>query len=264
MIAAPRLRVLEVVLGCGPVPWPATALVGRDRRAADPARTPGEHAVGAPVGVLARGGALGALSVRSSPIAPPGRTERSGAPDRSLWRLAAACTSAYLVGSIPVASLVARARGGADLGADGGTVSGSALYAREGFGALALAGCAELAKGAYGPLAAGGGLAGRALAAAAAIVGHNWSPWLGFSGGRGVSLVLGAGAACAPEVTAVVGLGLGMGRLVRQSGLGTFFGLAAVPLACAWRRHGALPRHPAVLIARLLADRDEWPCGRAR
>lgn len=217
--------------------------------------------------------------MRSSPIAPPGR-QGSGAPARSVWRLAAACTTAYLVGSIPVANLVAQARGGADLRADGGTVSGSALYAREGFGALALAGCAELAKGAYGPLAAGGPLPGRALAAAAAIVGHNWSPWLGFSGGRGVSLVLGAGAACAPEVTAVVGVGLGAGRLAHQSGLGTFFGLAAVPLACAWRRHGALagalviapilakrlvgndaglPRHLAVLIARLLADRDDWP-----
>lgn len=216
----------------------------------------------------------------SSPIASPRRQQRSGAPFCSAMRLAAACATAYLVGSIPVANLVARARGGPDLRADGGTVSGSALYARHGFGALALAGCAELAKGAYGPLAAGGPLPGRALAAAAAIVGHNWSPWLGFSGGRGVSLVLGAGVACAPEVTAVVGLCLGAGRLARQSGLGTFVGLAAVPLACAWRNHGALagalviapvlakrlmgndtalPPNRAVAISRLLADRDDWP-----
>lgn len=218
--------------------------------------------------------------MRSSPITGALRRAPAGTSRGSLTRLGAACASAYVVGSIPVANLVARARGGADLRCGGGTVSGSALYAREGFGALALAGCVELAKGAYGPLAAGGSLPRRALAGAAAIVGHNWSPWLGFAGGRGVSLVLGAGAACAPEATAVLGLGLGAGRLAHQSGLGTFAGLVAVPLVCAWRPHGvlagalliapvlakrlagndaSLPRRPSVLIARLLADRDDWP-----
>ncbi|HLI15642.1 MAG TPA: glycerol-3-phosphate acyltransferase [Acidimicrobiales bacterium] len=192
--------------------------------------------------------------------------------------------AAYLAGSVPVANLVARRRAGTDLREVGsGTVSGSALYAVTGFGPLALAGCVELAKGATGPL-----LAGRerpllgATSAAAAVVGHNWSPWLGGRGGRGVSLLLGAGLVLAPEGTALLGLGLGLGRIARRTGAGTFVALVLLPLLL-WRsrgRHGALagailvapvlvkrlvgddgrlPATPRRLLRRLVADADEAP-----
>lgn len=190
--------------------------------------------------------------------------------------------AAWLAGTVPVAQLAARAWSGADLRRTGsGTVSGSALFAVAGFGPLALAGCAELGKGALGPL-----LAGRerpllgACAAAGAVVGHDWSPWLGLSGGRGVSLVLGAGLVLTPPGAAGVLGGLVAGRLVRQSGLGTFLGLCALPLVARRPRGpGALagavlvtpvlakrvlgndmrlPRSPQVLVGRLVGDRDDW------
>lgn len=191
---------------------------------------------------------------------------------------------AAFAGSVPVANLVARRRAGVDLRRTGtGTVSGSGLYALAGFGPLAATGGVELAKGALGPL-----LAGRArpllgaLAAAAAIVGHNWSPFLGLKGGRGVSLAVGAGLVMAPE--AALGLlgGLGAGRLVRESGLGTLAGLVSLPVLVARRRgvvggaaggllvapilvkrllgnDARLPATATVAASRMLADRDDWP-----
>lgn len=194
---------------------------------------------------------------------------------------AAVVALAYLAGTVPVANLVARARAGVDLRRVGtGTVSGTSLYAVTGFRALAVAGCVELAKGACGPL-----LAGRrrpalaAAAAAAAITGHNWSPWLGWGGGRGVSLVIGAGLAAAPEAALVVGTGLGLGRLAHRSGSATLLALLALPpvlgrtrgrdgfvLGCALcapvltkrllGNAGRLPRSRATLWARLVADRE--------
>lgn len=189
--------------------------------------------------------------------------------------------AAWAAGSVPVAQLVAGARG-SDLGTVGtGTISGSGLYAVAGFGPLALAGCVELAKGALGPLMAGprrpvlGALAG-----AAAVAGHNWSPFLGLRGGRGVSLVIGAAAVLAPTGAAAVLAGLVLGRAVRETGLGTLAGLVLVPVAM--RRHGRrgalagcgllapvllkrlvgndvhAPRPLPVLVGRLLGDRDDW------
>lgn len=193
----------------------------------------------------------------------------------------AVVVAAWAAGSVPVAQLAARARG-SDLRAVGtGTVSGSGLFAVAGFGPLAVVGCVELLKGALGPL-----LAGRrrrrlgALAAAAAVVGHDWSPWLGFRGGRGVSLVIGASLVLSPRAALGLLVGLGAGRLVRQSGLGTLVGLAAVPLFTrAPRGTGALagaalvapvlvkrllgndtqvPSSWRVLVGRLVGDRDDW------
>lgn len=196
----------------------------------------------------------------------------------------ALCAASYAIGSVPFAQIAARRRAGVDLRRVGsGTVSGTSLYEVAGFAPLAAVGCCELAKGACGPL-----LAGRdhlllgSLAAASAIAGHNWSPWIGFRGGRGVSLLLGAGAALAPETSALVGLALGLGRLVHRSGAATFAALVALPtlLAATRGRSGAaagallvvpvlakrvlgndnrIPASRAVLVERLVADRDRRP-----
>ncbi len=195
---------------------------------------------------------------------------------------------AYAAGSVPVANLTAKATGGPDLRSVGsGTVSGTALYGVSGFGALAVAGCAELAKGALGPL-----LAGRdrpllgALATSAAVCGHDWSPWLGGKGGRGVSLLLGALCVLAPEGVVLLGAGLATGRALRQTGAATFATLVALPVLLARRDGGAgvliasalslpvlakrvvgndnaLPGSAAVALARLVfdADRPARPIG---
>ncbi len=158
---------------------------------------------------------------------------------------------------MPVANLAALATGGPDLRSVGsGTVSGTALYEVSGFAALAVAGCVELAKGALGPL-----LAGRrrpllgAVATAAALCGHNWSPWIGWKGGRGVSLLLGSFVVLAPEGAVVLGGALGAGRLVRQTGASTFAALAALPAVLAHRRGRTWALSGALLVAPVLAKR---------
>ena len=151
---------------------------------------------------------------------------------------AAIVAGSYLAGSLPWSQLAARRRG-VDLRRFGtGTVSGTALYRVAGFAPLAIAGSLDVAKGAVGPLTATPrrpGLA--AAAAAAAVAGHNWSPFLGFAGGRGVAPALGGLLAGAPAGAAVLLSGLVAGRLRKQTGLGCF--AAYVALVPAVRRlHG--------------------------
>jgi glycerol-3-phosphate acyltransferase PlsY len=151
----------------------------------------------------------------------------------------AVVAAAWLVGSIPFSNIAARRRAGVDLREVGtGTVSGTALHEVAGFGPLAVAGLADVAKGTVGPL-----LAGRdrpVLGAAAATAGaaaHNWSPWLRGAGGRGLSVAFGAFLPLAWPGTVVLALGLAGGRLTRRSGLGSFVGaLALVPVVA--RTHG--------------------------
>jgi glycerol-3-phosphate acyltransferase PlsY len=138
-------------------------------------------------------------------------------------RAAGVVTLSYLVGSVPFAQIVARSLGSVDLRARGnGTVSATALRDVAGTGALVVAGVLDLAKGTVGVLAAGGGrrpgLA--ALAAAAAVSGHNWSPFLRGAGGRGISPAMGALLVTAPEGAGVLLAGVAAGRAVRQTALG--------------------------------------------
>jgi glycerol-3-phosphate acyltransferase PlsY len=156
--------------------------------------------------------------------------------------------ASFLAGSVPYSQLAARAFAGADLRRVGsGTVSGTALFAVAGFGPLAAAGVMEVAKGTVGPLLATrmrvgrGGPWGRegvpaplllgACAAGAAIAGHDWSPWLGGAGGRGLSPALGATLVLAPEGAVVLTAGMAAGRILRQSGLVTLLAvLSLVPV----------------------------------
>lgn len=208
--------------------------------------------------------------------APPVRRRRVPAP--------VVLAGAWLAGSVPFSNIAAHRRAGVDLRDVGtGTVSGTALHSVAGFGPLAAAGVCDVAKGVVGPV-----LAGRdrpvlgAAAATAAVAGHNWSPWLGGAGGRGLSVAFGAFLPLAWPGTVVLALGLAGGRLRRQSGLGTFVGLAAlVPVVA--RTHGragaaagvgiagaiaakriagnARPRDPRLgtYLHRLLYDRDPGP-----
>ena len=139
----------------------------------------------------------------------------------------------YVAGSLSWSQVAARRRG-VDLRSVGsGTVSGTALYRVAGFAPLAVAGSLDVAKGAIGPLAATRARPRvSALAAAAAVAGHNWSLFLRGAGGRGVAPALGSLLAGAPAGAAVLVGGLVAGRLSRQTGLGCFAAyLALVPVA---------------------------------
>ena len=162
----------------------------------------------------------------------------------------------YVAGSLPWAQVAARRRG-VDLRSVGsGTVSGTALYRVAGFAPLAVAGSLDVAKGAIGPLAATPARPRvSALAAAAAVAGHNWSPFLRGAGGRGVAPALGSLLAGAPAGAAVFVGGLVAGRLSRQTGLGCFAAyLALVPVARRVHGRAAGLLSTAVLVP-LLAKR---------
>lgn len=148
-----------------------------------------------------------------------------------------------------------------------GTVSGSGLFKVSGFLPLAAVGCLELAKGATGPLLAGRRSPTLAAGAAfAGICGHNWSPWLRGAGGRGLSPALGASLVLAPEAAATLGLGLGIGRLMRQTGLSCALAMAALfPLLSRTRGSSGRPIALAIvlpLLAKRLTGNAAPPAGR--
>jgi acyl phosphate:glycerol-3-phosphate acyltransferase len=157
----------------------------------------------------------------------------------------------FSAGAIPFANIGAKRRAGVDLRAVGnGTVSGTGLYEVAGFGPLAVVGLLELAKGAIGPM-----LAGRdhpvfgALAGAAAVAGHNWSPFLGGAGGRGISPAIGALLVTAPAGSGVLLCGLALGKLAGETALGSFIAdLLLAPVAL--RVHG--PRGAVAAFAVLV------------
>ena len=146
---------------------------------------------------------------------------------------------AFLAGSVPASNVAARRSAGVDLRTVGsGTVSGTSLYRVAGFGPLAVAGVFDVAKGALGPLLAGGDRPWlQALCCGLAVVGHNWSPFLRGAGGRGISPSLGGLLVTAWPGAVALALGLVLGRFARRSGLGTFAGL--VVLVPATATHGA-------------------------
>ena len=103
---------------------------------------------------------------------------------------------AYLLGSIPTAYLVGRWVKGIDVRRVGsGTVSGSMVYehvARWLIVPVALFDIAKAALPTWLGLELGYGEAGAVAAGLAALVGHNWPIFLGFTGGRGLSIFMGS------------------------------------------------------------------------
>jgi glycerol-3-phosphate acyltransferase PlsY len=138
---------------------------------------------------------------------------------------------AYLIGSISFSYLMARIASGADLRRVGsGTVSGTGVGASSGFWPMALAGLLDIGKGAAAviPMAVDHPLLA-AVGAGAAAAGHNWSILLGGEGGRAISVAWGATLVLAWPGMVVLALGMAVGRLFRQTGLGSFVAQAALP-----------------------------------
>jgi glycerol-3-phosphate acyltransferase PlsY len=164
---------------------------------------------------------------------------------------------AFLAAAVPFSNLAARRTRGVDLRRVGtGTVSGTGLYEVAGFGPLAAAGILEVAKGAVGPLLAGrDNPTAAAAACAAAVIGHNWSPFLRGAGGRGLSPAIGALAVCAPAGAAVLLGGMAGGRLAGQTALGSLGAdVAVVPVSA--RAHGPdAARCAAAVVAPMIVKR---------
>jgi acyl phosphate:glycerol-3-phosphate acyltransferase len=98
---------------------------------------------------------------------------------------------AYVIGGIPWGVVIARVTGGPDPRTIGSGRTGGANVMRAlGPRAAAASGLLDVLKGIVAVLIAifaGGGVALQGLAAVAAILGHSRSPFIGFSGGRGIA-----------------------------------------------------------------------------
>lgn len=164
---------------------------------------------------------------------------------------------AYVAGSIPFSNVVARRVRRLDLREVGtGTVSGTSLYRVGGFAPLAVAGVLDVAKGAVGPALAGDErtvVAG--LAGGLAVVGHDWSPWLGGAGGRGISPALGALLVHHWAGTVLLLAGLVAGKLLRQTGAGSFVAALALAPVLGWLRGPAGALAGGAVVAPMLVKR---------
>lgn len=153
--------------------------------------------------------------------------------------------AAYLLGAIPTSYLVARAARGVDLRTVGSRNLGATnLYRSLGWRYAIPVGLFDVAKGAVPVLAfgprAGGGLWLSLALGATAIVGHVFSIFVGFKGGKGVATAAGVVLAVAPGAT-LISLGAWM-LTVRLSGyvsLGSIVAAAVLPPA-AWLLHPPL------------------------
>ena len=145
---------------------------------------------------------------------------------------------AYLLGAVPSAYLVSRYRKGIDIRRYGsGNVGAANVMTHVGMRTGWLLGTFDcLAKGAL-PVALANLLdqsyAVQAGTGLAAIAAHNWSPYIRFTGGRGVATAIGVvlGAYMWPEIlilTVVLG---GLGRLIfRDTGFWTFISVLLLPV----------------------------------
>ncbi len=140
--------------------------------------------------------------------------------------------AAFFIGAVPFSWLVARATGRVNMKKmAAGTISGTALYNEAGFFPLVAAGLLDLGKGILVvELFRYDGELVRTLALAAAVAGHNWSPYLRGAGGRGVAPTLGGmGFTAWPAVLWLGGM-FGLGRVLKRSGIFVFFGYLFLPL----------------------------------
>jgi glycerol-3-phosphate acyltransferase PlsY len=193
--------------------------------------------------------------------------------------------ASYAIGSLPIAWLAGRAMG-VDLRERGsGNVGASNVWQTASRALVVPVGLAQIAQGAAGPLIAVVADAGDGAAVAAglaAIVAHDWNPWLRFAGGRGIGPTIGVLLVTSP-VGLVVFIGVSLlGVVLRAVPQFVALGLIAAPLAAAAagdgpivvlgcglaallamikRLHGngipdAAIERPQVWLTRLLCDRD--------
>ncbi|MGF1550966.1 MAG: glycerol-3-phosphate 1-O-acyltransferase PlsY [Paracoccaceae bacterium] len=154
------------------------------------------------------------------------------APERAIPWLALAFAVGYLLGSIPVGVLIARAFGLGDLRKLGSGNIGATNVLRTGNRkAAALTLALDIAKGAIPVLAflAWGDLAAQA-AGLGAFVGHCLPLWLKFRGGKGVATWIGVTLGLYwPAGLALMALWLGVVKATRTSALGALAAATAGP-----------------------------------
>jgi glycerol-3-phosphate acyltransferase PlsY len=138
----------------------------------------------------------------------------------------------YLLGSVPTAQIAAQLLAGVDLRERSPTISGSGVYYLVARWAVVPVGLIDVLKGYLAtvlPLQVGASAELAMACGLAAVVGHNWSLWLGFRGGRGISPFLGFLLVVFPMGVFVVLAALAIGRLVRRTPVVALLGLLSLP-----------------------------------
>jgi len=177
-------------------------------------------------------------------------------------RVFASLLAAFLLGGIPFSYLIARRRG-VDLRTVGsGNVGATNLARALGYGLGAVGLLLDAAKGAVAVLIPSVVLGPQAiplvqaLAAALAVLGHSFSPFLRFKGGKGVATGAGAFAVLAPQATlaavGVFGLTVAFTRIV---GLGSVLAALALPLAAYLFNAGRAVTVAAAIVGVLVITR---------
>jgi glycerol-3-phosphate acyltransferase PlsY len=155
-----------------------------------------------------------------------------------LLRDLAIIVAAFFIGGIPWGVIVARLIGGPDPRTFGSGRTGGANVMRAlGPRAALASGLLDMLKGTVAVLLArwlGAGPWVEVLAALAAIVGHTYSPFLGFKGGRGVAVAFGALVLIGPLAALVtVPVFIGLVLVTGYSSVGSLLGglVAGIVLA---------------------------------
>jgi glycerol-3-phosphate acyltransferase PlsY len=144
----------------------------------------------------------------------------------------------YLIGSIPTAYLAGQATRHIDLRRYGsGTVSGSMVYEHVSHWMIVPVGLFDIAKGALPTwlgLQLGMGETITSVAGLAAVAGHNWPIYLGFTGGRGISPFLGLLLVLFPWGFPWMLVFLAIGFALGDSAPWALFSLISMPFLIAW------------------------------
>ncbi len=154
----------------------------------------------------------------------------------NLGQIAAGIAIGFVFGSIPFGYLLVRVAARQDVresgsGNIGATNVGRSLGPAGGVATLVL----DAAKGGVGVLVAGYLGVGGAEAALGGVLGHCYTPWLGFRGGKGVATLLGGFSvvAAVPTVVAAVVLG-GVAVGSRMTSLASLSGAVTLTVAAWW------------------------------
>jgi glycerol-3-phosphate acyltransferase PlsY len=170
--------------------------------------------------------------------------------------------AAFFIGGIPWGVIVARLSGGPDPRTIGSGRTGGANVMRALGPRLALlSGLLDMLKGTAAVLLVrfvGAGVEVEVLAGLAAIIGHSRSPFLGFSGGRGVSAAFGAALVLAPPAAAVtLAVFLAVLAVTRYTSVASLVGAAAGGVALAVQVI-ATGQPPALLVFAVVGPLLIW------
>lgn len=152
--------------------------------------------------------------------------------------------AAYLLGAVPFGQLVARSSG-KDLSRSGSGNTGAAnAYRALGWRSGLLVLSADLLKGtaacalAYVALLPAFAIPlAKAIFGLLAVVGHNFSVFRGFQGGKGVATTFGVVLAMSPKVALMAGLlWLACVALTKYPSVGSITAVTAMPLLLAWQK----------------------------